>query len=84
MPLSWNEIRSRASAFILEWKDSETTSGRPVREKAAVYCVIIGFGLSDRNTKREATLKYAEFPSLFSEIRQPSLSYILFPQHSSE
>ncbi|GHT61257.1 hypothetical protein FACS1894109_19670 [Spirochaetia bacterium] len=34
MPLSWNEIRSRASAFILEWKDSETTSGRPVREKA--------------------------------------------------
>ncbi|GHU90247.1 methylase [Spirochaetia bacterium] len=34
MPLSWNEIRSRASAFILEWKDSETTSGHPVREKA--------------------------------------------------
>lgn len=29
MPLSWNEIRSRASAFILEWKDSNT-----VREKA--------------------------------------------------
>ncbi|GHV55441.1 methylase [Spirochaetia bacterium] len=34
MPLSWNEIRTRASAFILEWKDSETTSGHPVREKA--------------------------------------------------
>jgi hypothetical protein len=29
MPLSWNEIKSRASAFVLEWKDSQT-----VREKA--------------------------------------------------
>jgi hypothetical protein len=29
MPLSWNEIKSRASAFVLEWKNSQT-----VREKA--------------------------------------------------
>jgi hypothetical protein len=29
MPLSWNEIKTRAAAFVLEWKDS-----RSVREKA--------------------------------------------------
>ena len=29
MPLSWNEIKSRAAAFVLEWKNSQT-----VREKA--------------------------------------------------
>ena len=29
MPLSWNEIKTRASAFILEWKESQA-----VREKA--------------------------------------------------
>jgi hypothetical protein len=29
MPLSWNEIKTRAAAFVLEWKDSQT-----VREKA--------------------------------------------------
>jgi hypothetical protein len=29
MPLSWNEIKTRASAFVLEWKDSQS-----VREKA--------------------------------------------------
>jgi hypothetical protein len=29
MPLSWNEIKTRAAAFSLEWKDSQS-----VREKA--------------------------------------------------
>ena len=29
MPLSWNEIKSRAATFVLEWKDSQT-----VKEKA--------------------------------------------------
>jgi hypothetical protein len=29
MPLSWNEIKTRAAAFVLEWKDSQT-----VKEKA--------------------------------------------------
>jgi hypothetical protein len=29
MPLSWNEIKTRAAAFVLEWKDSQT-----IREKA--------------------------------------------------
>jgi hypothetical protein len=29
MPLSWNEIKTRASAFVLEWKDNRT-----VKEKA--------------------------------------------------
>jgi hypothetical protein len=29
MPLSWNEIKARAAAFVLEWKDSQS-----VREKA--------------------------------------------------
>jgi hypothetical protein len=29
MSLSWNEIKSRAAAFVLEWKNSQT-----VREKA--------------------------------------------------
>jgi hypothetical protein len=29
MPLSWNEIKTRAAAFVLEWKDSQTA-----REKA--------------------------------------------------
>jgi hypothetical protein len=29
MPLSWNEIKTRAAAFVLEWKDNRT-----VKEKA--------------------------------------------------
>ncbi len=29
MPLSWNEIKTRAADFVLEWKDSQT-----VRKKA--------------------------------------------------
>jgi hypothetical protein len=29
MPLSWNEIKTRAAAFVLDWQDSQT-----VREKA--------------------------------------------------
>jgi hypothetical protein len=29
MPLSWNEIKTKAASFVLEWKDSQT-----VREKA--------------------------------------------------
>ena len=33
---------------------------------------------------REATLRYAEFPTLFSEIRQPETNYVLIPRHSSE
>jgi hypothetical protein len=35
MPLSWNEIKTRAAAFVLEWKDSVFAEGKPtVREKA--------------------------------------------------
>jgi len=30
MPLSWNEIKTRASSFVLEWKERGTT----VKEKA--------------------------------------------------
>jgi hypothetical protein len=33
---------------------------------------------------REATKKYADFPALFSEDRQPDSDYILVPRHSSE
>ncbi|MDR3301293.1 MAG: hypothetical protein LBT01_02005 [Spirochaetaceae bacterium] len=36
-----------------------------------------------KNSKREATYKQADFPTLFSEIRQPKSSYILIPLHSS-
>jgi hypothetical protein len=33
---------------------------------------------------RKATLKYADFPSLFVEIRQPDTNYLLIPRVSSE
>ena len=33
---------------------------------------------------KEATRKYADFPTRFMEIRQPKTEYILFPSHSSE
>jgi len=33
---------------------------------------------------RTATLKYAQYPSLFTEIRQPNTDYIIIPSHSSE
>jgi len=33
---------------------------------------------------RTATKKYAQFPSLFVEIRQPDSDYIIVPRHSSE
>jgi hypothetical protein len=36
------------------------------------------------NSTREATRKLADFPTLFGEIRQPVLDYILIPRHSSE
>lgn len=35
-------------------------------------------------SKKEATRKYAEFPTRFMEIRQPQSDYILIPRHSSE
>jgi hypothetical protein len=28
MPLSWNEIKTRAAAFVLEWKDSKNVKER--------------------------------------------------------
>ena len=33
---------------------------------------------------KEATRKYADYPTRFMEIRQPKTKYILFPSHSSE
>ena len=33
---------------------------------------------------KDATRKFADFPSLFMEIRQPKSTYILIPRHSSE
>lgn len=33
---------------------------------------------------KEATRKYADYPTRFMEIRQPETEYILFPSHSSE
>lgn len=39
---------------------------------------------SRENSKRKATQKLADTPTLFGEIRQPSTNYILIPRHSSE
>ena len=36
------------------------------------------------SSKKEATRKYASYPTLFMEIRQPKSEYILVPSHSSE
>lgn len=33
---------------------------------------------------KEATRKFADYPTRFMEIRQPTTSYIIFPSHSSE
>ncbi len=33
---------------------------------------------------KEATRKYAEYPTRFMELRQPKVNYILVPRHSSE
>jgi hypothetical protein len=35
-------------------------------------------------SSKQATVKWAEFPTLFTENRQPSSNYILIPSHSSE
>jgi hypothetical protein len=35
-------------------------------------------------SERAATYKFADFPSLFVEIRQPDTDYIIIPRHSSE
>jgi hypothetical protein len=37
-----------------------------------------------KNSQREATNRQADFPTLFSEIRQPKSNYILIPLHTSE
>jgi len=36
------------------------------------------------SSKKEATRKFADFPTRFMEIRQPDSDYILIPSHSSE
>jgi hypothetical protein len=36
------------------------------------------------SSTKEATKKYANYPSRFMEIRQPKTTYILIPRHSSE
>ena len=36
------------------------------------------------SSSKAATRKYADYPYLFMEIRQPSTTYILIPRHSSE
>jgi hypothetical protein len=36
------------------------------------------------SSKKSATVKRAEFPALFAEIRQPKSDYLLIPRHSSE
>lgn len=36
------------------------------------------------HSPKEATRKYADYPTRFMEIRQPETEYILFPSHSSE
>ncbi len=36
------------------------------------------------NSKKEATQKSADTPTLFQEVRQPSSNYIVIPRHSSE
>jgi len=36
------------------------------------------------SSKREATRKLANFPTLFGEIRQPETDYLLIPRHTSE
>lgn len=36
------------------------------------------------SSKKKATQKYADYPTRFMEIRQPSTNYILIPRHSSE
>ena len=36
------------------------------------------------SSTKEATRKYADFPTRFMEIRQPKTNYILIPSHSSE
>ena len=35
-------------------------------------------------SKKEATRKLADYPSLFAEIRQPDSDYLLIPRHTSE
>lgn len=35
-------------------------------------------------SKKEATRKYAEYPTRFMEMRQPTTDYILIPRHTSE
>ena len=37
-----------------------------------------------RNSTKEATRKFADFPFRFMELRQPDSDYILIPRHSSE
>ncbi len=36
------------------------------------------------NSTKEATRKYADYPTRFMECRQPQTDYLLFPRHSSE
>ena len=41
MPLSWNEIKTRASSFVLEWSDRLLSAdGLSVKEKAEAQAVL--------------------------------------------
>jgi hypothetical protein len=79
--ISAHEFLHGQKRFCLWLKNAEPAEIRSLPEvKKRVDAVKIYRAAS----KREATRKLADYPSLFGEIRQPDSSFVLIPLHSSE
>ncbi|GAB6393191.1 MAG: methylase [Treponematales bacterium] len=76
-----DEFLYRAKRYCVWLKGvspAQYANNKAIRER--IRCV----KLHRENSRRAATGKLADFPSLFGEIRQPESDYLLFPEVSSE
>lgn len=79
--ISAKEFLNNEKRWCLWLKDVTPSEIRKMKEVQKRVENIKNFRLMSR---KEATIKMAEYSYLFSEIRQPLKDYILIPRHSSE
>ncbi|GAC1628090.1 MAG: hypothetical protein NVS9B13_25640 [Candidatus Acidiferrum sp.] len=79
--LSAQEYLHGENRWCLWLKDVEPQTIRKLEE---VHRRVEAVSAYRSMSKREATKKLANYPTLFAEIRQPTTKFVLVPRHSSE
>uniref|UniRef100_Q3AR06 site-specific DNA-methyltransferase (adenine-specific) n=1 Tax=Chlorobium chlorochromatii (strain CaD3) TaxID=340177 RepID=Q3AR06_CHLCH len=79
--ISAHEFINGKNRWCLWLKDIAPNEWRNLPELVKLVEAVRGFRLK---SKKAATVKLAEVPYLFGEIRQPETNYIVIPLHSSE